>query len=91
MLMSALNKRIRLDPPPAKAARTIEAIRDYLDRIHRALAPPHAVILDLLMGAWTAQAITAAADLGIADALAKGPLSAEELAAEINADADALS
>jgi SAM-dependent methyltransferase len=48
-------------------------------------------MMDLIMGAWTAQAITAAADLGVADVLAKGPLSAAELAAAVNADPDTLS
>lgn len=42
------------------------------------------------MEAWTAQAITAAADLGIADALAEGPLSADELATAVDADVDAV-
>ena len=42
------------------------------------------------MGAWTSQAITASADLGVADALAKGPLSTDELAAAVNAGPDTL-
>ncbi len=42
------------------------------------------------MNAWAAQAITAAVDLGIADALADGPLRADELASKVNADPDAL-
>lgn len=46
--------------------------------------------MELILNAWAAQAITAAADLGIADALAEGPLSAEELAVAVNADADAV-
>ncbi|QLL05492.1 methyltransferase [Mycobacterium vicinigordonae] len=91
MPMSALTATFRRQTPPAKVVRAVDAFRYQVDRFHRALAPPQAVIIDLLMGAWTAQAITAAADLGIADALAKGPLSAEELAIEVNADADALS
>lgn len=90
MLMSDLARKSQLEAPPVKVVRLVEILRHYLDRVHRALAPPQTVIIDLLMGAWTAQAITAAADLGIADALAKGPRSAEELAAEIDADADAL-
>lgn len=48
-------------------------------------------MLEMITEMWAAQAITAAADLGIADALAKGPLSAEQLASAVNADADALS
>lgn len=43
------------------------------------------------MDAFVAQAITAAADLGIADALAQGPLTAQELARAVGADTDALS
>lgn len=48
-------------------------------------------MMELILGAWSAQAITAAADLGIADKLAQGPLTAEELAVAVNADADAIS
>jgi sulfur carrier protein ThiS len=47
-------------------------------------------MMEMIMNAWTAQAITAAVDLGIADALADGPLRVEELASEVNADPDAL-
>jgi hypothetical protein len=54
------------------------------------MVPPPIAMLELITELWAAQAITAAADLGIADALAKGPLSADELASAVNADADAL-
>lgn len=46
--------------------------------------------MELILNAWGAQAITAAADLGVADALAAGPLSGEQLADRVGADADAL-
>jgi O-methyltransferase domain/Dimerisation domain len=54
------------------------------------MVPPPIVMLEMITEAWATQAITAAAELGIADALAKGPLSADELASAVNADADAL-
>ncbi|VBA29753.1 hypothetical protein LAUMK35_04515 [Mycobacterium pseudokansasii] len=47
--------------------------------------------MEMILGAWAAQAITVAADLGIVDVLAKGPLNAEELAAAVGADVDAVS
>jgi len=47
-------------------------------------------MMELILGAWTAQAITAAAELGVADALAKAPLSIDELAAAVDADPDTL-
>ncbi len=46
--------------------------------------------MELILNAWVAQAITTAADLGVADALSDGPLSGEQLAERIGADADAL-
>ena len=76
--------------PPAKVVRVVERARHQLNRLHQRMAPPHAAMMDLIMGAWTAQAITAAADLGVADALAKGALSVDELAAAVDADPDAL-
>jgi DNA-binding transcriptional ArsR family regulator len=55
------------------------------------MVPPPAAMLEMITNAWAAQAITAAADLGIADALAGGPLSADELAAAVDANADTVS
>jgi O-methyltransferase domain/Dimerisation domain len=71
--------------------RAIERARHHLGRLHRRMVPPPIAMLEMITELWAAQAITAAADLGIADALAKGPLSADELASAVNADADALS
>lgn len=45
---------------------------------------------ELILAAWMSQAITAAADLGVADALHAGPLAIDELATKVGADPDAL-
>lgn len=42
------------------------------------------------MGAWVAQAVHTAAELRVADALAEGPLSIDDLARRVEADPDAL-
>ena len=76
--------------PPAKAARVMERARHHLNRLQQRMVPPQAAMMDLISGAWTAQAITAAAELGVADALAKAPLSIDELATAVDADPDAL-
>ena len=44
----------------------------------------------MIIGAWRAQGIAVAADLKVADALADGPLAADELARRVGADPDAL-
>jgi DNA-binding transcriptional ArsR family regulator/SAM-dependent methyltransferase len=46
--------------------------------------------MEMVMNAWVAQGISAAADLGIADALANGPLSVKDLAVAVEADANTL-
>ena len=61
-----------------------------VSRIDHRAAPPAAVMMELMMGAWVAQSISAAADLGIADALQDGPASGDELARQLGVDADAL-
>ncbi|HUB55436.1 MAG TPA: methyltransferase [Mycobacterium sp.] len=76
--------------PPAKVVRVMERTRHHLNRLQQRMVPPHAAMMDLIMGAWTAQAITAAAELNVADALAKAPLSIDELAAAVDADPDTL-
>jgi DNA-binding transcriptional ArsR family regulator len=77
--------------PPARVVRVVEFLRHRVGQLHRRLVPPPAAMIDMITNAWVAQAITAAADLGIADALASGPLSVDELAAVVDAKADTLS
>ncbi|WP_156673296.1 methyltransferase [Mycobacterium sp. E3251] len=51
---------------------------------------PARAMQELLLGAWVSQTITAVADLGVADALADGPLQLDELANRVGAHPDAL-
>lgn len=48
------------------------------------------IILDLIHGKWRAQAISVAAELGIADILKDGPRSTEEIAKTANVSEDAV-
>src|SRR6202045_865911 len=101
MPMIKLNKSPRTNPegealstttkvPPAKLARVVERIRHYLYRLHQRLTPAPAAMMEMIVACWMSQAITVAAQLGVADALANGPLPIDELAAQVGADADAL-
>jgi len=76
--------------PPAKAARIVEWIRHHLYRLNQRLVPAPAAMMEMIIGTWISQAITVAAELGVADALADGPLPIDELAVRVGADADAL-
>jgi C-methyltransferase len=76
--------------PPARLARAVETARHYLLRLHQKLAPPQAAMMEMILAGWMSQAITAAADLGLADALANGPLAIDDLARKVDADAETL-
>src|ERR1700756_5315117 len=80
----------RTKAQPAQLARVVEGIRHYLYRLHQRLTPAPAAMMEMIVATWTSQAITVAAQLGVADALTNGPLPIEELAAKVGADADAL-
>ncbi len=71
-------------------AHIVERIRHHLYRLHQRLAPAPAAMLEMIIATWTSQAITAAAQLGVADALAEGALPIDELADRVGADTDAL-
>jgi len=77
--------------PPAQLVRGIERARHHLLRLYQSTAPAPAAMVELISTAWLAQAITVAAELRIADALAEKPLGIEELAHEVGANPDALS
>jgi DNA-binding transcriptional ArsR family regulator len=77
--------------PPAFAARASERLANVLDRMRRRLLPAPAALVDLLTSQQvTARAVTAAADLGLPDALAGGPLTVSALAAATGTEPDAL-
>ncbi|MEW2479166.1 methyltransferase [Mycobacterium sp. NPDC049093] len=76
--------------PPAGLVRAVERVRHHLRRVHQRAVPPPAAMLELILGAWVAQGVTAAAQLGVADALAGGPLRPDELARRVEANPDAL-
>ena len=76
--------------PPATAARIVERVRHHLYRLNQRLMPAPAAMMEMIIATWISQAITVAAELGVADALADGPLTIDELAAHVGADADAL-
>jgi C-methyltransferase len=77
--------------PPVAAARFVERVRHHLYRLNQRLLPAPAAMMEMIVGTWLSQAITVAAELGVADALASGPLSIDDLAERVGADADALS
>lgn len=76
--------------PPAEFARVVEWIRHQLYRLHQRLVPAPAAMMEMIIAGWTSQAITVAAQLGVADVLADRPLPIGELAARVGADTDAL-
>jgi hypothetical protein len=76
--------------PPVAAARVVERLRHHLYRLNQRLTPPPAAMMEMIIATWVSQAVTVAAELGLADALADGPLTIDELAAGVDADPDAL-
>lgn len=76
--------------PPLPLVRAVERFRAGLVFLHRKLVPSEIAVLEMMTAGWLAQAIAAAAELGIADELAKGPRSAADLATAVGADEDAL-
>jgi hypothetical protein len=77
--------------PPVAAARAVEWVRHHLYRLNHRLLPAPAAMMEMIVAGWLSQAITVAAELGVADALEARPLSIDELAAKVGADPDALS
>ncbi|AKZ53238.1 putative O-methyltransferase [Streptomyces ambofaciens ATCC 23877] len=76
--------------PPPHVVREAEKARAELQRQSRELAPPPFALLEMIMGVMVSRAVHVVAELKVAEALAEGPLSAEELAGRVGADADAL-
>ena len=77
-------------PPPARAVRAVLGARRRLMSLADRLVPPQVAIFDQSVGVARTQMLGTAAELGVADVLAKGPATAEELAGRLGVNADAL-
>ncbi len=77
--------------PPTKVVTVVERLRHHLYRLHQRLTAAPVAMVEMILAGWMSQAIQAAAELGVADALSAGPLPLEELARRVSADPDALS
>ncbi|MGW5107052.1 methyltransferase [Nocardia sp. NPDC004123] len=79
-----------LKAPPLPFLRAITWLRDGMYALHRRMVPGHIALLELATAGYLSQATCAAAELGIADALAEGPRQPADLAAAVGANEDAL-
>lgn len=71
-------------------ARWAMALNRGLAALRRSLLPPQLYLFELGTSLWTAQCLHTIARLGIADRLARGPTTAEELAADLGLHASSL-
>jgi hypothetical protein len=76
--------------PPRLAVHTASRLRTFFLRCADRMLPTHLALLEHAHSFAKAHILSTIAELGVADHLADGPRSAEELAAQIGCDADAL-
>ncbi|MFI0901275.1 methyltransferase [Streptomyces sp. NPDC020983] len=74
--------------PPPRLVRLVERLREGVFRLHQRMMPPPVTMLEMITAGMVSQAVQVAATLGIADVLAEGPLTPEEIARQVGADAD---
>src|SRR5437764_10575665 len=77
-------------PPPRAAVIAVTALRRSLIALADRLIPAQFVVFDKSIGIGRTAVLGALAELGVADALASGPQTADELAPRLGVDADAL-
>jgi DNA-binding transcriptional ArsR family regulator len=81
---------MELPPPPRSLVRTIFLLRQALRRAGDAVLPSDVLVTEAALAFAQTRLLGAVAEHGVADALAAGPATAEELARRLDLDADAL-
>ncbi|HKU67598.1 MAG TPA: methyltransferase [Candidatus Baltobacteraceae bacterium] len=76
--------------PPPWLYRTVARLADVLAKLRRRIIPAHYGIVELGTMSWVSQSVAAFCELGLPHALAHGPRTAQELAAQGYGDRDAL-
>jgi hypothetical protein len=77
-------------PPPRAAVSAVLATRRALLALADRVIPAQFVVFDKSIGVGRTHVLGALAEIGVADALARGPRTAEEMAPELGVNADAL-
>jgi Dimerisation domain len=75
--------------PPARVVRVVDSMRRRIQALNRMMAPAQVGVLEMINGNWVIQAIYMAAKFAIPDALANGPLTAEQIANRVGTNPDA--
>ncbi|RMI30629.1 methyltransferase [Nocardia stercoris] len=81
---------VRPTLPPLPVLHMMGRLRDSLVVAQRRSVPAPVALLEILQGGFLAQVLCTAAELGVADVLAEGPMPIETLASRVDADPDAL-
>jgi hypothetical protein len=76
--------------PPLPLVRLVDTVRTVLQKATRAMVPGSVALLEASQGAWVTQALYVAAKLGIADVLAEGPKTADDVAARVGGHPDSV-
>ncbi|MBC2869367.1 methyltransferase [Streptomyces mexicanus] len=76
--------------PPARVVRIVEGVRNALLGLVRKLAPAPFSLLEMVQGAMLSQALYAAAELRVAEALRDGPLPVARIAEQVGAHPETL-
>jgi len=75
--------------PPVRVARAATTVRTAVQGLTRRMVPPPVGVLELVSGLIEANTLYAVAKLGVADALAGGPRTAADVAADLGTHPDA--
>lgn len=76
-------------PPPPWLIDGIGRVRAGLGLVRRSVLPANVAVFELAQGAWLTQALSTASRLGIFDALADGPSTADDVARRVGTDPQA--
>ncbi|GGK60300.1 methyltransferase [Ornithinimicrobium pekingense] len=75
--------------PPTRLLQAAAAARTGLQRLTGRMVPPEVALLELTTGFIATRTVYAAAEVGLADALASGPRTSADLATDLGTDPDA--
>lgn len=74
----------------ATVASLPDIARSRIQRLSQRLLPPNLALLELIQGAMVSQAITVAAELGVAEVVRDGAVAIDDIAEKVGAESDAL-
>ena len=84
------NVKLKNRIPPMRVAQSMDMVRGVIGKVHQKMVPAPVALFEIITNMWMAQALSVAAELGIADLMGNKVMAAVDIAKRLGCNEDSV-